>query len=176
MQKFALIVLGAGSCLASHRRDGDTGAEQGKTPAISPIFLSQQHGAKPATGSIFTGVYSTNFNETPCCCPFSPKAFEVPNQPKGWGGTPFICQVADSGQDGAFNSKGTELLGQAYVKTNGSVAFVGSAASFNGIYTFEFASTDTKTFDNVRWCARCSLFCLPVSFKVLARWLIKILL
>lgn len=75
--------------------------------------------------------------------------FEVPNQPNGWGGTPFICQVADSGQDGVFGSTGTELLGEAYVMTNGSVAFVGSAASFNGIYIFAFASTDTETFDNV---------------------------
>ena len=122
----------------------------GTTPAISPIVLSQQHAARPATGLVFTGVYSTNFNETPYCCPFSPKMFEVPNQPKGWGGIPMICQVADSGQNGVFGSTGTVLMGEAYVRSNGSVSYVGSAASFNGIYTFEFASTNTKNFNNVR--------------------------
>ena len=61
-----------------------------------------------------------------------------------------ICQVADSGQNGVFGSTGTVLLGEAYVKSNGSVSYIGTAASFNGIYTFEFASRDTKTFNKVR--------------------------
>lgn len=44
-------------------------------PAI-PVALSQ-HLAQPPSGLNTMGVYTTNFNETPYCCPWNPKTFEV---------------------------------------------------------------------------------------------------
>jgi hypothetical protein len=96
------------------------------------------------------GVYGTNFGETPYCCPWNPKAFEVAPPPtKGWGVVPMICQVADAGTNGVFNASGTVLLGDSWVMSNGSVAFGGHAGSRNGAYYFGFASDQAKGFKTV---------------------------
>ena len=109
----------------------------GQAPAV-PVHLSQ-HFARPASGLNMMGVYSTNFGETPYCCPWNPKQFEIDAPSSGWGIVPTICQVADAGQNGTFNAAGTVLLGDSWVKANGSVGFYGHAGSRNGPYYFGFA-------------------------------------
>lgn len=124
--------------------DHDPGADLGATPAVD-VKLNK-HFAKPVTGLNMMGVYSTNFNETPYCCPFNPKQFEIDSPPGGWGVLPTICQVADAGQNGKFNSAGTVLVGDSWVFSNGSLAYFGHAGSRNGPYNFGFAATlDLKT-------------------------------
>jgi hypothetical protein len=110
----------------------------GQAPAIS-VRLNQHH-AHPPSGLNMMGVYSTNFGETPYCCPWNPKSFEVQRPPsQGWGIVPTICQVADAGQNGVFNANGTVLLGDSWLKSNGSVVYYGHAGSRNGPYYFGFA-------------------------------------
>ena len=114
----------------------------GLTPG--QLVVLNQHNAVPITPLNFMGVYATNFNETPYCCPFSPKKFEEQDPSVGgWGVVPFVCQAADSGQNGIFNSAGTVLMGNTYILANGSVGFEGAAGSANGRYVFGFASTNS---------------------------------
>jgi hypothetical protein len=125
-------------------RPSDPGDDKCKAPGI-PIKLNQ-HFSTPSSGLNTMGVYSTNFGETPYCCPFSPKKFEVDapcvtngTNNGGWGIVPIICQVSDAGQNGVFNAAGTVLLGDSWVLYNGSVTFYGHAGSRNGPYYFGFA-------------------------------------
>ena len=115
----------------------------GQAPAI-PVALNQHH-ALPASGLNMMGVYSINFGETPYCCPWNPKSFEVKPPPTaGWGIVPTICQVADAGENGVFNTNGTVLLGDSWVMSNGSIAYYGHAGSRNGPYYFGFAMDQAR--------------------------------
>ena len=58
------------------------------------------------------GIYSTNFGETPYCCPLEPE--ELRGQASSNGGLgidPTIYQMIDAGQNGVLNVNGTVLLG-----------------------------------------------------------------
>ena len=127
---------------------GDPGADMGQAPAISPLALDQHFSSHPPSGLNMMGVYATNFNETPYCCPWNPKAFELASpSTAGWGVVPIICQIADSGQNGMFDRRGTVLVGQSFLLPNGSVAYFGHGGSQNGAYYFGFALDET--FKNV---------------------------
>lgn len=104
-----LLALTPSLRLASPAPNDDRGADHGQAPAV-PVTLNQ-HNARPSSGLNLIGVYATNFNETPYCCPWNPKAFGIEHQPGVWGTVPIIYQVPDSGQDGIFNERGTVLIG-----------------------------------------------------------------
>lgn len=100
--------------------NNDPCTDMGQAPAIS--VRPNQHHAHPPSGLNMMCVYSTNFDEIPYCCPWNPKSFEVQRPPsQGWGIVPTICQVADAGQNSVFNANGTVLLGDSWLKSNGSV-------------------------------------------------------
>jgi hypothetical protein len=112
--QYAIFFMGVLAFLPFAIGTNDAGKDMGQAPAI-PVSLDQ-HFADPPSGLNMMGVYSTNFDETPYCCPWNPKEFEVlPPPTQGWGVIPIICQVADVGTNGVFNSNGTVLLGSPWV-------------------------------------------------------------
>lgn len=78
--------------------------------------------------------------------------------------------MADAGDNGVFNANGTVVLGDLWLKTNGSVVYYGHAGSRNGPYCFGFAMDNSRK----TVCSFSSCFTIGVSANLWGSILTKL--